>query len=239
MRDTTRDHTRLPEQATAGVRKTLSVGALLLPPAGRATRLVIHFHGSPWLPEWAVRRRFPQAAVLTVNLNGASDVYDQTFAGERRYEAVLREAGFARATLSSFSAGYGAVRAILRHRPNWARVEGVILADSLHAGYGTEAADLEPFVAYMREAARGRGQMLVTHSEVFPGTYASTTETADFLLQQLQVRRRALLKWGALGMQQLSEVRVGGFQMLGFAGNSAPDHADHLYALEAWLRLLR
>ena len=37
-------------------------------------------------------------------------------------------------------------------------------------------------------------------------------------------------------MQQLSEARRGGFDVLGFAGNSAPDHVDHLYALGEWLR---
>ena len=35
---------------------------------------------------------------------------------------------------------------------------------------------------------------------------------------------------------QVSEARRGGFHVLGFAGNSAPDHVDHLYALGEWLR---
>ncbi len=41
-------------------------------------------------------------------------------------------------------------------------------------------------------------------------------------------------------MQQLSEVRAGGFELLGFAGNSAPDHVDQLHAMREFLaRLLR
>jgi hypothetical protein len=32
-------------------------------------------------------------------------------------------------------------------------------------------------------------------------------------------------------MQQLSETRAGRFELLGFAGNSAPDHVDHLHAM--------
>jgi hypothetical protein len=40
-------------------------------------------------------------------------------------------------------------------------------------------------------------------------------------------------------MQQLSEVRAGRFTLLGFAGNTAPDHVDHLHALERWLRMIR
>jgi hypothetical protein len=39
-------------------------------------------------------------------------------------------------------------------------------------------------------------------------------------------------------MQQLSEVNGGGFRVRGFAGNTGPDHGDHLYAMPAWLKLL-
>jgi hypothetical protein len=42
----------------------------------------------------------------------------------------------------------------------------------------------------------GRPQrVMVTHSEIFPGTYASTTETANYLLQQLHLARRPVPKW--------------------------------------------
>ena len=47
--------------------------------------------------------------------------------------------------------------------------------------------------------------MLVTHSEIFPGTFASTTETADYMLRALGLRRAPVLKWGPRGMQQLGE----------------------------------
>ena len=80
--------------------------------------------------------------------------------------------------------------------------------------------------------------MIVTHSEVFPGTYASTTETADFLLRQLGLARRTVLRWGPMGMQQTSEVRRGRFRLLGYAGNSAPDHVDQFHALPDLLRRL-
>jgi hypothetical protein len=32
-------------------------------------------------------------------------------------------------------------------------------------------------------------------------------------------------------MQQLSEATAGKFELLGFAGNSAPDHIDQLHAM--------
>jgi hypothetical protein len=40
-------------------------------------------------------------------------------------------------------------------------------------------------------------------------------------------------------MQQLSAVRAGGFELLGFAGNTAPDHIDHLHAMPELLARLR
>ena len=71
---------------------------------------------------------------------------------------------------------------------------------------------------------------------MYPGTYASTTDTANALLASLKLSRRPVLKQGPLGMQQLSEAHGGGFHVLGFAGNSASDHVDHLYALGDWMR---
>jgi len=63
------------------------------------------------------------------------------------------------------------------------------------------------------------------------GTYASTTEPADHLLMSRGAPRLAVARPGPIGMQQLSVAERGGFWLAGFAGNSAPDHLDHLYAL--------
>jgi hypothetical protein len=78
----------------------------------------------------------------------------------------------------------------------------------------------------------------VTHSEIFLGTFASTTETTDWLVQTLGLRRVPVLRWGPGGMQQLSEVRKGRFEIMGFAGNSAPDHIDQLHGMPDFLRRL-
>jgi hypothetical protein len=53
------------------------------------------------------------------------------------------------------------------------------------------------------------------------------------------VPRRAVLKWGPMGLQQLSEASAGRFLLLGFAGNSAPDHVDQLHSLAVFLKWLR
>lgn len=78
--------------------------------------------------------------------------------------------------------------------------------------------------------------MLIAHSEIFPGTYASTTETA---IRALGRRRTAVLQWGPRGMQQLGEVRHKGFRVPGFAGTTAPDHIDQLHAMPELLKRVR
>jgi hypothetical protein len=55
----------------------------------------------------------------------------------------------------------------------------------------------------------------------------------------LGLKLKAVLKWGPGGMQQLSEARAGRFQLLGYAGNSAPDHVDQLQALPDFLKLIK
>ena len=75
--------------------------------------------------------------------------------------------------------------------------------------------DLDVFVRFARDAAEGKKEMVVTHSEVFPGTFASTTETADYLLGRLGLGRQATLAWGPQRTQLLSRVQRAGSCSLG------------------------
>lgn len=229
---------------------------LLVPDAARpdaAVDLVVHFHGASWLPAQSVASlRAPHAAAI-VNLGAGSGAYHRAFADPAAFDSLLAGAArtlsdgragarVGRVTLVGFSAGHGAIRAILREPRHFARVGAVLLLDGMHTSYVPEGGllatgatldttNLAAFAEFARAAARGEKRFVVTHSEIFPGTFASTTETADWLLRALGLRRTAVLRWGPRGMQQLSEARAGGFALLGFAGNSAPDHVDHLHAM--------
>lgn len=255
MIENTRAHTRVAKTELPGRRVTLSLGTLFVPTGVRiksASPLIIHFHGAPWLAELSGMRSNPRAIVLSVNLGAGSSVYSTAFAEPNRFLGLLAEADkalapaeharFSPVVLSSFSAGYGAIREILRNQENWRDIDAVVLADGLHTSYvdgkpgAIDTSPLQPFVAFAREAVAGRKVLFITHSEIFPGTFASTTETADFLLGELGVKARPVLKWGPGGMQQLSEARAGRLTVLGFAGNSAPDHIDHFHGLAMWLK---
>jgi hypothetical protein len=251
MVETTRAHPRLKEEQPPGRRVPLEVGTLFIPKKlAKAKRmpLFLHFHGGPWIPEVAAARS-GRAATIAIQLGSGSSVYAKPFAGGKLFSALIEEAEakaklrFGPIWLTSWSAGYGAVREILKQEKDYRRVQGILLIDGLHTDYTANrqvaGESMEGFVRFARDAAAGRKKMVVTHSEIYPGTFSSTTETADYLLEQLRLRRKAVLKWGPMGTQQLSEVRKGGFTLLGFAGNAAPDHIDELHALPALLGRLR
>ncbi len=151
--------------------------------------------------------------------------------------------------LSAFSAGYGAIRAILQEQNNWKRIEGILLLDGLHTGYlpdglpvaeggALETPPLRPFLDFAGLALEGEKKFIFNHSEIFPGTFASTTECADFLISELGLERNPVLKAGPLGMQQVGETIKGKLMINAFAGNSAPDHVDHYHALFHFLPIL-
>ncbi|MDD5542586.1 MAG: hypothetical protein PHX83_05375 [Acidobacteriia bacterium] len=261
MVDTIRPHRRIEKRDDPGKRFTLSTGTLFLSSKFRArprVPLIIHFHGAPWLLEHFVAETIPQAALITVQLGSGSSIYEKAFSNEAVFETMLSEAlahiqqqtsarvEWKSITLTSFSAGYGAVRAILSNEVSRRHIDAIFLADSLHTSYVPEGSPskmselpLEPFAVFAEDALQGRKAMWMTHSEVYPGTFASTTETADFILSRLGLQRTPVLRRGPIGMQELSRASAGNFYLTSFAGNSAPDHMDHLYAFGEWLREMK
>ena len=255
MVEHTRAHPRIQQQTPAGRREKLELGSLFVPAGMKAAAgmpLLFFFHGGTWLPEVAGAR--DGVAIVSVQAGSGSATYANLFRDPARFAALLREAEakagarIGRVMLGGWSAGCGAIRQILRSPEAYARVDAALMIDGIHTDYtegkpgpleskiGTE--NLEIWVTLGRDAMAGRKRAIVTHSEIFPGTFASTTETADYLLGQLKVARKPVLKWGPMGLQQLSEARAGRFLLIGYAGNSAPDHVDQLHSLPEYLRWL-
>jgi len=255
MVEHTRAHPRLKEETPPGRREPLELGTLFVPAKlkGRVP-LFLHFHGGTWLPEVAAARA-GSTAVISIQIGSGSSVYAKPFSDPQLFRRLITEAEnkaamtFSPISLTAWSAGYGAVREILKVPDNYARVDRVLLIDGLHTGYAggkpgsgaSQESDLETdnlqiFLQFARDAVAGRKQMIVTHSEIFPGTFASTTETTDWLLTQLGLKRTPVVRWGPGGMQQLSEARAGKLLVIGYAGNTAPDHVDQLHALPDYLK---
>ena len=261
MVEYTRAHERLTAQAGDRVVPSFTGPAgkpvdLFVPTRTRSANtfdLVVHFHGASWLAHQAVAASDARMVTAVVNLGAGSGGYDRAFADPTAFDSLMAQVERAvagrgrtraarRVTLVGFSAGHGAIRAILRTPRLFARVHAVLLIDGMHTSYipegtvldlgGTiDTTNLVAFADFARAAIRGEKRFVVTHSEIFPGTFVSTTESADWLLRSIGVPRSRVLRWGPRGTQQLSEARSGGFELLGFAGNSAPDHVDQLHAM--------
>lgn len=259
-------HQRLDTLPPAGERFTIT-GLLPRPIAvyapGGASRaqspdLLIHFNGAAYVGMHAAASQRDPMLLVAVHLGAGSGVYEHAFENGATLDRLRRavadsmtaRAGvpvvFRRTLLSGFSAGYGAIRAILRDGAARATVDAVLLLDGLHVSYipertplaaggALDSARLEPFLEYARLAVRGERVMLITHSAIFPGTFASTTETADYLLGRLELGRTPVLEWGPGGMQLLSTAGAGRLAVLGFAGNTAPDHVDHYHGMPDFL----
>ena len=270
MVEHSRLHARVPRVPVAGVRDSFPGPAgksiQFFVPAGvkRADKLslVVHFHGSAaFVSEYAAAQLRDNHVIATVQLGSGSGIYDRSFSNPFVFDTLLanisssasrilqRDVAFERIILSGWSAGYGAVRAILRDSTRAEMIDGVLLLDGLHTSYipdrrvvseggQIDTANFPAFLRYARWAIAGRKRFLITHSEIFPGTFASTTESANYMIDALDLERQPVLEWGVLGMQQTSRARAGRFEVRGYAGNAGPDHVDHLHALDYFVREL-
>jgi hypothetical protein len=259
MVEHTRAHERLEETKLQGQRLETEWGTLFIPQVfldendgESALPLLIFFHGGDWLPEVAAVKAKICVLRVTIKPGGPSCPESLTKEGGLRAAVAALEKAAGRKikgiTLGGWSLGCSSVRQILADPDARKFVDRVLCIDGIHASYkngkpGPKESEivtdkLAPLVEFAQAAQRGEKRMLVVHGEIFPGTFASTTETADWLLKTLTIPRQAVLAWGPRGTQQLSEARDGQFLLCGYAGNSAPDHVDLLHSLPEYLAWL-
>ncbi len=267
MVDYTRPHYRIPIDSILddGIVFDLGngiQGSLYLPDKWKdepRINLVIHFHGDRRVAQQAVDQQPAPWGLFHCQWGSGSSAYRQPIEelGATTFvEKVLKivqdrlpELQVPKIWLSGWSAGYGAIRSIIRNEKAVESIDGVLLLDGMHCSYlpegkvlaeggALDSTQMQPFLGWARRALAGEKSFLITHSSVFPGTYASTTETAEYLLRALGISRQPLLREGPVGMQQTSVAARGKFEVRSFAGNSAPDHVDHYHGLASFLKEL-
>jgi hypothetical protein len=259
MVEHTREHPRLTKTVPEGRRLPLELGSLFVPESlfvqkkvslKRHVNLLVFFHGGDWIPEFAAAQQ-RNMAVITIQAGAGSGSYVKLFTDPTRFLRLIAEAEaksgltFGEIDLGGWSAGCGALRQILGDPASYDRVSGVLCIDGVHTGYVSgkpgpeesqiETDNLQNWLRLGRDAMAGKKRFILTHSEIFPGTFASTTETADYLLREWGLVAHPVVKWGPMKTQMLSEERAGGLLVAGFAGNSAPDHVDQLHSLPEYL----
>lgn len=241
------------DEPLAGTRTKLTVGQLYVPegfqPNGNQFDLVIHLHGAPAVVEKNLPRSEWNAVLVNVTLNGLSAVYTQQFSKPETFLMLLSETQgeikrlhhltvkpeIHRVMVVSFSAGFGGVRELLKSEALYERIDALVMADSIYAGYtpNTKPPEVDPgamtgFLRFARDAAEGKKTFIISHCELRPETYASTAETADYLLQQLKLQRTPGDGEWEPGWKCLSQCRQKGLQIYGFAGDTGKHHAQHL-----------
>jgi len=224
--------------------------------------ILIHFHGGSDIVKYAAEKYNGNIIAVDINLGAGSSKYYREFSDSSLFNSLIdsiqnisnrlnHSIKINHIILSGFSAGYGAIKKILEFNSLYKEINSVLLLDGIHAGYvpdrrvlfeggHIDSAAYKVFINLAEDASEKESmkKFLITHSEIFPGTFVSTTESADYILSVLGLKRKAVLKWGPLGMQQLSEAGKNHFMVLGFAGNTAPDHIDHFQSLYYFLNKL-
>ena len=238
--------------------------------------VLVHFNGA-MMTDADYRQSKTNAIVMSIAINEivGSAGYARMFEDPGHMDRVLdslfatlkkstkKKLHLRRLGLVSWSAGMGAVGKLLRS-PKWsARIDTVVLLDSLHTGYlgkdgralvkneqhaamglGEGAVDkksLEPFVQFAKEAAAGKKTFVLSASAIVPPDYASASETGRALFTLLAGKSVS----DANDFDDTKPTRpmtlrfrgdVGNFHVLGWKGGGKRDHFDQLHLVGDILR---
>lgn len=214
-------------------------------------KLTVHFHSAQWFAVEEHARRGARNPIVAAYYGEGSTVYKRPFLDPAYFDAMLSTVtaellrnGAPAGThpdpieLQSFSAGYGAVREILKSPDNTRRISAVVLADSLYASRTTDSLgravpdpeQMASFVNFARMAACGEKQMLVAHTSIATPTYSSTVETADALIAALGGRRETVTTGSLAAAAEgtsfplTSRCDIGAFHVWGYEGPTGQAH---------------
>ena len=222
-------------------------------PRGDTVDLLVHFHGDPQTVWNNAAYAELNAPIVTVNYSGLSSAYSTPFADTTLFQQLLDDAlatlaaqpDFAADTawgdlaVSSFSAGYGAVRRVLATPSYFDAIDSLLAADSLYATTASDGTALDSqmvhYKAFADEAAAGNKRFVFTHSQVPTFTYESTAETGDELLNHLGLTAQPTSATGLGTLRYYRQAEQNGFQLYGALGANGDAHLSHLRYLGEWL----
>jgi hypothetical protein len=233
-----------------------SIGQMLVPQkleldADGKVPVMFHFHGhEPARKEWV--QALDSAVLVALDLGINSGPYLRKFERPETFEYLMgsvetalekrlgEKLSVGKIGVSSWSAGYGAVQRVLESRIA-DRIDTVILLDGLHTTFSnTEGARLTmaPFVRFAERATKGETFMHVSHSSIIPPGYASTTETANYLIWQVggTPEDRTPRKEDPMGLKLIRGYEDGDFHVEGYSGNGKLDHCAQLGVYREVLR---
>lgn len=255
----------LVELTNRDVRATLFLPANWKHTPATGVQLVVHFHTIAWFTIQEHVRRGSSVPLLNFALGEGSATYAKPFLDPARFQEWLRlvevelaERGataepITRVDVSSFSAGYGAVREIVKLETNRHVIQRIVLCDSLYGGLvDANAASnqrkvtpehVEPWVPFAQAAARGEKTFLLTTSDVPTPRYASTRECGDALAAAvggtfLAVPPGSIPATNDPEFPLHRRADLGGFHIWNYAGTNAQAHLTHVrHVADLWRAL--
>lgn len=221
--------------------------------------LVIHLHGKSSVVQEALYKCSLNIPLITIHLGSLSSPYRDAFSDTSFLSSIIKEAidtisNIAQIPLqniplniilTSFSAGYGGVREILKNEFYYQIISTIILLDGLHTDYivlngqkHVNIFQMKDFLRFAQDATKFRKQLIITHSQIIPDGYSSTTETAQYLIDYTDTEKIFSEKHFDDGFIQNYYAINGDFKVFGFYGNTATDHMKHFYNLDKFLRMI-
>lgn len=221
--------------------------------------VLIHFHGVMTTVEPMLLESGIDAVYVVANMGSASGPYEDAFAVRGSFAKYLESIRskvaarcvgaprmLGRVALSGWSAGYGAIFRVIARKEDADRVDAVLLADGMHSRFDpgvyrhVNAPAMAPYADFAERALSGEKLMAVTHTAIPTPNYASTTETAHFLMAALRVERRDLDEPGPVPeMRHTEHGECGRLFIDGYAGADAEAHKLQLIHIgeTLWPRL--
>ena len=208
--------------------------------------LLIHFHGDPQTFRNNAKYANLNTIIVTVNYSGLSSAYSTPFSNAALFQSLINETldkvtdepsipdslEWDKIAVSSFSAGYGAVREILESSTYRNEIDVLLAADSL---YATTAADgtavdsqLVDYKTFANLAKTGSKTFIYSHSQVPTYTYESTYEVADELMQSLGLTATLINTNGLGTLNFYRTAKTGNFNLWGATGTDGDSHLEHL-----------
>ena len=208
-------------------------GAIVYVPEGchDSYDLILHFHGAHPYVRDLIEKANINAVVTVFNSGNGAEKYAQAFGAGGTLGSLLRQIDMAtaplcpgakvgRIALMAWSAGYGAAEKLVSHEEDRERVDAILLADGLHAGFTdrwkrTFAPNaLQAFRDFGALARDGKKLFAITHSSIMTDGYGSTTECSRLLLKALDIPCDSELVSG----------KSGNFSIEGFTGDDKAAH---------------
>lgn len=247
---TLRDIADMPRQAKGKTIQLHDNTTLFIPdgfqvPKSKEITLTIHFHGADWFVIEEHARRGAKNPLLVFSGFEGSSKYKAPFEDGTLFAKLIKmaedyfDAHVNEIEISSFSAGYGAVREIIKSPAYVRLIKTVVLADSCYASFAVKGggADrkplpehMEPFIDFANLALKGDKKMVMTFSHVPTQDYASTSDTARALVEGvsgnlLPVRKNTILaSHFSLRFPLLLRYDNGGLHVWGYGGRDAKAH---------------